>query len=69
MNEGKITYLSTKGFGFIKSEGRTKDLFFHAKELIDIEFFNLAVGDNVTFENTEVSEKGIIAKGVRVINN
>ena len=39
-----------KGFGFIGVEGQDKDVFFHAKQLVDVEFNSLKVGDAVTFE-------------------
>lgn len=50
MKEGTIAGLTDKGFGFIKVEGMEKDLFFHAKELVGVEFDSLAVGDRVSFE-------------------
>jgi cold shock protein len=50
MQKGKIARLMDKGFGFISSEESEKDLFFHAKELIDIDFDSLKEGDEVEFE-------------------
>ena len=55
--EGTIKTLTGKGFGFISREGETKDLFFHSKELKDVTFDELKVGDAVTFEVAD-SEKG-----------
>lgn len=54
---GVIKTLTDKGFGFIAREGETKDLFFHSKELKDVTFDELKVGDAVTFEVAD-SEKG-----------
>lgn len=66
MNESKIVYLG-KGFGFLKVEGREKDLFFHAKGLEEgVDFNSLAVGDNVTYEDVIASEKGNAAVGVKL---
>ena len=50
MTEGTIVGLTDKGFGFIKVEGMEKDLFFHSKELVGVEFDSLVVGDRVSFE-------------------
>ncbi|MBU2037479.1 cold shock domain-containing protein [Patescibacteria group bacterium] len=54
---GVIKTLTERGFGFISREGETKDLFFHSKELKDVTFDELKVGDAVTFEVVD-SEKG-----------
>lgn len=64
MKEGTITGLVDKGFGFIKTEGMEKDLFFHSNELVGVSFDELRVGDKVTFEIGE-SPKGQNATGVR----
>lgn len=55
-----------KGFGFIKTEGGEKDLFFHANELQDVEFNSLSEGDTVEFEVQE-GEKGPQAVKVRKV--
>lgn len=60
---GTIKTLTDRGFGFISREGETKDLFFHSKELKDVTFDELKVGDKVTFEVAQ-SEKGPAAKNV-----
>ena len=57
MQEGTIARLTEKGFGFIKVEGREKDLFFHSNELVNVKFDELKEGDKVTFEIGE-SPKG-----------
>lgn len=50
MQTGTIAGLTDKGFGFIKVEGMAKDLFFHSKELIGVQFDDLNVGDTLQFE-------------------
>ncbi len=66
MQEGTIASLTDRGFGFIKIEGAAKDLFFHSKELIDVTFDSLKVGDKVSFEVGE-GPKGPNATQVRKI--
>lgn len=61
--EGTIKTLTEKGFGFISREGETKDLFFHSKELQNVAFDDLKVGDKVTFEVIQ-AEKGPAATNV-----
>jgi len=53
MEEGKITRITDRGFGFISREGQEKDLFFHSNELQNVQFNELQEGDQVTFEVTE----------------
>ena len=51
MQTGTIARLVTdRGFGFISREGEDKDLFFHAKEVVDEAYDSLKEGDTVTFE-------------------
>lgn len=61
--QGTIKTLTGKGFGFIAREGEEKDLFFHSKDLKDVTFDELKVGDTVTFEVVE-TEKGPAAVNV-----
>ena len=61
---GSIKKLTDKGFGFISAEGMAKDLFFHAKNLVDTTFDELREGDAVSFE-TEDSPKGMNAVNVK----
>jgi CspA family cold shock protein len=64
--KGVIKKLITdKGFGFITVEGQEKDLFFHSKSLVGVQFVDLHEGDEVTFE-VEDSPKGPNAVNVQV---
>lgn len=63
MQTGIIAGLTDKGFGFIKIEGREKDLFFHSNELVNVKFDDLRQGDKMEFE-VEEGEKG--PKAVKV---
>ncbi len=61
--EGVIkTIVSGKGYGFISRQGY-KDIFFHAKEVMNVNFDELKAGDLVSF-NIENGEKGPHAVGV-----
>ncbi|MFP4022460.1 MAG: cold-shock protein [Candidatus Paceibacterota bacterium] len=63
MENGTIIRLTDKGYGFIRREGESKDLFFHSNNLNDdIDFNSLKEGMEVTFEVT----KGM--KGPEAIN-
>ena len=62
MEKGTIVRLNN-GFGFIKQEGQEKDLFFHANELQNVQFNELAEGDELTFEVAE-GQKGLNAVNV-----
>ena len=65
--QGTIKRLITdKNFGFISQEGEEKDLFFHANELVDVDFAQLSEGDAVTFEVTQ-SPKGPNAVQVKKV--
>jgi CspA family cold shock protein len=65
--QGTIKRLVTdKNFGFISQEGEEKDLFFHANELVDVEFSQLSEGDVVSFEVTQ-SPKGPNAVQVKKV--
>lgn len=61
---GTIKKKTDKGFGFIKSEGQDKDLFFHSKGLVGVSFDQLREGDQVTFD-VEESPKGKNAVNVK----
>ena len=61
---GVIKKLTDRGFGFITVEGQEKDLFFHGKSLVGVQFDELHEGDAVTFD-TEDSPKGMNAVNVK----
>lgn len=60
MQQGTIARLTDKGFGFISREGEQKDLFFHANELVNVQYSELHEGDKVEFE-VEEGPKGLNA--------
>lgn len=62
--QGTIKKLTDKGFGFISQEGQDKDVFFHSKGLVGVQFNELQEGDSVTFE-MEDSAKGPNAVNVQ----
>jgi len=62
--QGTIKKLTDKNFGFIAQEDSDKDLFFHASELVDVDFSELREGDAVTFEVNE-TPKGPAATQVK----
>lgn len=64
--QGLVKTLTDKGFGFIRGEGETKDVFFHKSGLESAEFDDLREGDRVEYEVVE-SEKGPKAIGVRLV--
>ncbi|HVW71809.1 MAG TPA: cold shock domain-containing protein [Candidatus Paceibacterota bacterium] len=63
MQVGTIARLTDRGFGFIKADGMEKDLFFHSKDLVGVEFDSLREGDKMQFEVSE-SPKGMQATNV-----
>lgn len=63
MEQGTITRLTDRGFGFISRENEEKDLFFHSNELQGVEFNELQEGDKVTFEVAN-GPKGLNATNV-----
>ncbi|MEX0912908.1 MAG: cold shock domain-containing protein [Candidatus Paceibacterota bacterium] len=54
---GTIARLTDRGFGFIKPAEGDKDVFFHARSLVDVMYDDLREGDAVTFE-VEEGQKG-----------
>jgi CspA family cold shock protein len=62
--EGTIKKLTDKNFGFISQDGESKDLFFHASELVGVSFSDLKEGDAVTFDVNQ-SPKGPAATQVK----
>jgi CspA family cold shock protein len=62
--QGTIKKLTDKNFGFISQDGESKDLFFHASELVGVSFNELREGDAVTFDVNQ-SPKGPAATQVK----
>ncbi|MEK7115986.1 MAG: cold shock domain-containing protein [Patescibacteria group bacterium] len=61
---GTIKKLTDRGFGFIGAQGQEKDLFFHGKSLVGVQYDELREGDAVTFD-VENGEKGPAAVNVK----
>lgn len=61
---GTIKKLTDKGFGFITVAGQDKDLFFHSKSLMGVQFAELHEGDSLEFD-IEQSPKGPNAVNVK----
>lgn len=61
---GTIARIKEKGFGFIKPDDGSPDLFFHASNLHDVRFDELREGDAVEFEIGE-GKKGPAATEIR----
>lgn len=55
-----------KGFGFIKVKTLSRDVFFHARDLINIPFEQLQKGDKLQFEVYQ-SEKGYNAQQIEFV--
>ena len=56
--------VADRGFGFITPDDGSKDVFFHARSLVDVEFDDLKEGDKVTFD-LENGPKGPAAANVQ----
>ncbi len=61
---GTIARLTDKGFGFIKPDQGDKDVFFHARSLVDVMYDDLREGETVTFD-VEEGPKGPAAINVK----
>lgn len=61
---GTIARLTDRGFGFIKPDQGDKDVFFHARSLVDVLYDDLREGEAVTFE-VEEGPKGPSAINVK----
>lgn len=66
MMQGTIARLTDRGFGFIKPAEGDKDIFFHAKAVMNVAYNDLKEGDAVTFE-IEQGPKGPAAANVNRI--
>ena len=62
--KGNIVRKRVEGYGFIKPEDGSKDVFFHASALVDITFDELNENDAVTFD-VEEGPKGPAAANVQ----
>ena len=62
--KGSIVRKRDQGYGFIKPDDGSKDVFFHASSLVDITFDELAEGEAVTFD-VEQGPKGPAAANVK----
>lgn len=60
---GKIARVTDRGFGFITPDEGDKDVFFHAENVVEVEFNDLQEGDAVTFD-VEEGPKGPAATNV-----
>ncbi len=63
---GTIVRLNDRGFGFIKPDEGDKDVFFHARSIVDVTYDDLREGDKVTFEMEE-GPKGPAAANVQKV--
>lgn len=66
--QGIIKRITDKGFGFIGVEGQEKDVFFHSKSLVNVQFDELQEGDKVSFE-VEDGPKGPAAVNVKLMDD
>jgi CspA family cold shock protein len=62
--KGSIVRKRDEGYGFIKPEDGSKDVFFHASSVVDVAFEELKEGDVVMFD-VEQGPKGPAAANVR----
>jgi cold shock protein len=65
MAEGIIKKLTTKGYGFIKTESG-KDLFFHSSSLQGVSLLDLHEGQKVSFTEGQ-GKKGPCAENVKPV--
>jgi CspA family cold shock protein len=64
--KGKIARLTDRGFGFITPDEGGKDLFFHARSLVEgVQYDSLKEGDVVAYD-VEEGEKGLAAVNVKL---
>lgn len=66
MYPAKIKLVNASGYGFLSVPGREKDLFFHATGLKGVNFKELEVGMDVTYEEVVTNDRGSSAVGVRL---
>lgn len=56
-----------EGYGFITSEDTDGDTFFHANNMVDVEFNSLEVGNELEFEIGEGNNGKMQAVDVRLV--
>ena len=66
MAEGIIKKLTDKGFGFIKTGGGAKDLFFHSTSVQSVRFEELHEGQKVSYTEGR-GPKGPCAENVKPV--
>lgn len=64
--KGMINYINPRGYGFISVEGITEGVFFHGRDLREIEFKDIFIGARVTIDRIEDGRKGSTAREVRL---
>jgi CspA family cold shock protein len=62
--QGTIARITDRGFGFIKQEQGTEDLFFHSSALVGVTFDELQRDDLVQYD----SEPDTRGRGNRAVN-
>jgi CspA family cold shock protein len=65
---GEITKLTDRGFGFIKSDQTSKEIFFHVSALQGVSFDDLYEGQRVSFSEGQ-GDKGPRAEGVTAVTD
>lgn len=69
MIQGVVKKIKTPdGYGFLTVEGRDKDLFFHATEVVAGNFKTMQAGDKVVFKDVVNNGKGDCAVGIEVVS-
>ena len=64
MNEGTITKINERGFGFIRTNGEPGDIFFHCHQLCELEFDEQLLERLVKFDLVE-TPRGKEARNIR----
>jgi CspA family cold shock protein len=68
MKTGIISWFSDdKGFGFIKPDDKSKDIFFHVSELKKINLETIAGNTKISFETKEDKNNRIQAVNLQLI--
>jgi hypothetical protein len=68
MKTGVISWFSDdKGFGFIKPDDKSKDIFFHVSELKKINLETIAGNTKISFETKEDKNNRIQAVNLQLV--